>query len=102
MEGRFAVSKGVLGSFDLARALQPTASQATGRTLFSELSGAGVYSKGAVQLRDMKLTAGLLSANGSMDIDATGRVSGRVNADLGQQRGSIALAGTARDPKISR
>ncbi|MBS0337910.1 MAG: hypothetical protein JSS40_14075, partial [Proteobacteria bacterium] len=102
MEGRFSVSKGVLGSFDLARALQPTASQATGRTLFSELTGAGVYSRGAVQLREMKLTAGLLTASGSMDIDAAGHVSGRVTAELGQQRGSIALSGTAKEPKISR
>ena len=102
IEGSFSVAKGVLGSFDLARALQPTASQATGRTLFSELSGAGVYSKGAVQLRDMKLTAGLLTASGTMDIDASGRVSGQVSAQLGPQRGSISLSGTAKEPKIGK
>jgi hypothetical protein len=99
LEGRFTVTKGVLGSFDLARALQPTASQAAGRTLFSELSGVGNYSKGVVQLRDMKLSAGLLSATGVADIDASGRLTGRVNAELGQQRGAIALTGTAKDPK---
>ena len=102
IDGGFTVTKGVLGSFDLARALQPTASQASGRTLFSELSGTGTYNKGAVQLRDMKLAAGLLSANGSAEIDASGRVSGRVNAELGTQRGTITLAGTAKDPKVSK
>ena len=102
LEGRFAVTKGVLGSFDLARAIQPSATQAAGRTLFSELSGVGTYNKGAVQLRDMKLTAGLLTANGILDIDATGRLAGRINADLGAQHGAIALSGTAKDPKVSK
>ena len=102
LEGRFAVTKGVLGSFDLARAIQPSATQAAGRTLFSELNGIGTYNKGAVQLRDMKLTAGLLTANGMLDIDATGRLAGRINADLGAQHGAIALSGTAKDPKVSK
>ena len=102
LEGRFAVTKGVLGSFDLSRAVQPSATQAAGRTLFSELNGIGTYNKGAVQLRDMKLTAGLLTANGILDIDATGRLAGRINADLGAQHGAIALSGTAKDPKVSK
>ena len=102
LEGRFAVTKGVLGSFDLSRAMQPSATQAAGRTLFSELNGIGTYNKGAVQLRDMKLTAGLLTATGMLDIDATGRLAGRINADLGAQHGAIALSGTAKDPKVSK
>ena len=102
LEGRFAVTKGVLGSFDLSRAVQPSATQAAGRTLFSELNGIGTYNKGAVQLRDMKLTAGLLTATGMLDIDATGRLAGRINADLGAQHGAIALSGTAKDPKVSK
>ncbi|MCX7157639.1 MAG: hypothetical protein NT176_00295, partial [Proteobacteria bacterium] len=102
LEGRFAVTKGVLGSFDLARAIQPSATQAAGRTLFSELNGIGTYNKGAVQLRDMKLTAGLLTANGILDIDATGRLAGRINADLGAQHGAIALSGTTKEPKVSK
>jgi hypothetical protein len=102
IEGSFAVSKGVLGSFSLARALQSPAAQATGRTEFSDLTGAGVYNKGPVQLRDIKLSAGLLSASGTVDIDAGGRVSGRINAELGAQRGAFTLTGTSTEPQIRK
>jgi len=102
IEGAFTVTKGVLGSFSLSRALQPTSAQVGGRTEFSELSGIGVYNKGAVQLRDMKLSAGLLSATGVADIDATGRLTGRVNAELGSQRGTFALTGTSKDPQLRK
>jgi hypothetical protein len=50
----------------------------------------------------MKLTAGLLSATGVADIDTAGRLSGRINAELGPQRGTISLSGTAKDPKASK
>jgi hypothetical protein len=102
IEGSFAVGKGVLGSFSLARGLQSPAGQAAGRTEFSELTGTGVYNKGAVTLRDMKLAAGLLSAGGTVDIDPGGRVSGRINAELGPQRGTFALSGTSSEPQIRK
>ena len=102
IEGAFTVSKGVLGSFSLARALQSTGTQTGGRTEFSELTGVGSYHKGVVQLRDLKLAAGLLSANGLVDIDAAGRLTGRINAELSSQRGTFTLAGTAKDPQIRK
>ena len=102
IEGSFAVGKGVLGSFSLARALQSPVGQAAGRTEFSELTGTGIYNKGAVQLRDIKLTAGLLTANGVVDIEAGGRVSGRISAELGPQRGTFTLTGTSSEPQIKR
>jgi len=43
LEGGFKIEKGVLGSFDLSRALQTSGGQATGRTIFTELSGQVVY-----------------------------------------------------------
>ncbi|MEO8204127.1 MAG: hypothetical protein ABI630_09695, partial [Betaproteobacteria bacterium] len=102
LEGTFTVSKGVLGSFSLARALQATGGQAGGRTEFTELSGSGTYNKGAVQLRDLKLAAGLLTATATLDIDAGGKLGGRVNAELGSQRGSFVLSGTSTDPQIRK
>ena len=102
LDGSFAVGKGVLGSFSLARALQSPAGQATGRTEFSEMTGTGTYNKGTVQLRDMKLTAGLLTASGAADIDAGERLSGRVNAELGGQRGTFTITGTSKEPQIRK
>ena len=62
----------------------------------------GIYNKGPVQLRDMKLAAGLLSANGMADIEPSGRVSGRINAELGPQRGTFTLTGTSKEPQIRK
>jgi hypothetical protein len=102
MEGTYAVTKGVLGSFSLSRALQPTSSQTSGRTEFSDLTGSGIYNKGAVTLRDIKIAAGLLTATGSADIDAGGGLSGRINAEIGPQRGSFALSGTMTEPVLKK
>ncbi len=102
LEGVFSVSKGVLGSFGIARALQAAGTQTGGRTEFSELTGSGTYDKGHVQLRDLKLSAGLLSANGALEIDTNGRLSGRINAELSSQRGTFALVGTSKEPQIKK
>ena len=102
IDGSFTVIKGVLGSFSLSRALQSTIAQVTGRTEFTELTGVGLYNKGVVQLRDMKLAAGLLSGNGTAEIDAAGRLTGRVNAELGTQRATFALSGTSKEPLIRK
>ena len=64
VEGSFTINKGVLGSFDLSRAIQTKGKQSTGRTLFSELTGEGVYQAGAVSLRNLNLHAGKLNAAG--------------------------------------
>jgi len=82
MKGEFKIDKGVLGSFDLTRALQTGGAQSTGRTVFNEMNGQGVYEKGAIQLRDISMTAGAMSAGASVDIDAGGAISGRVAADV--------------------
>src|SRR6185436_19283984 len=48
IDGTFTINRGVLGSFDLARAVQSQGKAATGRTQFSEMTGNGVYDRGAV------------------------------------------------------
>ena len=47
------MNNGVLGSFDLSRAIQTGGRQATGRTQFTEMTGQGVYDRGAVALRNV-------------------------------------------------
>ena len=106
VEGSFSVGRGALGSFDLARALQPASLQVSGRTPFGELQGNGVYDRGVVQLRDVKISAGLLIAVAELDIDAGGNLSGRLSAEARHQasvlRGSFSLTGTSREPQIRR
>ena len=45
IEGDFTINKGVLGSFDLSRAIQTAGKETQGRTLFAELTGRGVYDR---------------------------------------------------------
>ena len=103
LDGAFTVTKGALGSFDLARALQSSSAQASGRTPFTELEGKVALAGGALALRDLELTAGLLKANGgTLDIDANGGLSGRVNAELRTLRGTLYIGGKLTDPQLRR
>jgi hypothetical protein len=104
LEGNFTVSKGVLGSFDLSRALQTGGRQVTGQTQFAEMSGQGVYDRGAVSLRNISLGAGALNAGASADISESGALSGRIVADVKTSsqnlRSTLILGGTVQEPQV--
>jgi hypothetical protein len=104
IEGKFTVSKGVLGSFDLSRLIQTSGRQASGRTQFAEMTGQGVYDRGAVTLRDVQLSAGALNAGASADIAPNGALSGRIVADVKTAtqtlRQTVLLGGTVKEPQV--
>ena len=104
LEGSFTVSKGVLGSFDLSRALQTGGRQVTGQTHFAEMSGQGVYDRGAVSLRNVTLGAGALNAGASLDVAEGGALSGRIVADVKTStqnlRATLILGGTVQEPLV--
>ena len=100
IDGTFTVSRGVLGSIDLSRAIQTGGKQATGRTQFNEMNGQGVYDRGAVALRNVTLSAGLLNAGASVDIAQSGALSGRIVADVKVQRATLSLGGTIKEPQV--
>ena len=102
LDGTFTVTKGALGAFDLSRALQATSAQASGRTPFTELQGSASYAGGALALRDMRLSSGLLRGTGTLDVDPKGALSGRVNAELRNLRGTYYIGGTLTDPQLRR
>jgi len=103
LEGTFSVTKGALGSFDLSRALQSTSAQASGRTPFSELEGSvALAANGALALRDLRLASGILTAAGSLDVDPSGGLSGRINAELRNLRGTYYIGGKLQDPQLRR
>ena len=106
LEGSFTVQKGVLGSFDLSRAIQSGGSQTTGRTLFGELNGQGVYDRGAVALRNLTIAAGAMNAGASVDIDANGALGGRIIAEVKSSaqslRATLNLAGTTKEPLVRK
>jgi hypothetical protein len=104
IEGTFTVEKGVLGSFDLSRAIQTGGRQAGGRTEFSEMNGQATYDKGAVALRNITIGAGALQAGASADIAQSGALSGRIIADIKTAsqalRQTLILGGTVKDPQV--
>ena len=104
IEGSFSVPKGVLGSFDLSRAIQTGGRQAAGRTPFNALSAQGVFDRGAVALRNVTFSAGALSAGASADIAADGALSGRIVADVKTSsqtlRAIVNIGGTVREPQV--
>jgi len=106
IEGGFTINKGVLGSFDLSRAIRTAGKETQGRTLFAELTGRGVYDGGRVALRDVNLAAGALSAAATADIDQNGALSGRIVADVRTAghllRSTIILGGTVKQPEVKK
>ena len=104
LEGTFSVHKGVLGSFDLSRAIQTGGRQAGGRTPFTGMNGHGVFDRGAVALRNVSFGAGAMNAGASADISADGKLSGRIVADVSTSsqtlRATLNLGGTVRDPQV--
>jgi hypothetical protein len=101
LEGSFKIEKGVLGSFDLGRAIQGSG-PLSGRTVFSELTGQGLYDRGSVQLRNVAITAGALNAGAGIDIARDGALSGKVVVDLKSARATLGLSGKVQEPALRR
>ena len=105
LEGSFSVQKGIVANVDLARTLQGT-SGSGGKTMFSEMTGSVVADASRIQLRQIRLSAGLLSANGSAEVDAQKNLSGRLQIELRAQttqlRANLAIAGTLAEPQFRR
>src|SRR2546425_1102854 len=104
LEGNFTVNKGVLGSFDLSRAIQTGGRQVTGRTQFTEMNGQAIYNAGAVALRNVNIGAGALNAGASADIAQSGALSGRIVVDVRTStqalRAVLVLGGTVKEPQV--
>ncbi len=105
LEGNFKISKGVLGNFDLARAIRTKGEQVAGLTTFVQMSGNGSYDGGAVSLRNVAIGAGALNAGASAEIGPNGALSGRIIADVKtavQTLGAtLRLAGTVKAPQVT-
>ncbi len=106
IQGEFKIDKGVLGSFDLTRALQTGGAQSSGRTIFTELTGQAVYDKGTVKVTNAAISAGAMNAAATLDIDAGGGLSGRVVADVKTPnqtlRATLNISGKIQDPVIRK
>jgi hypothetical protein len=106
IQGEFKIDKGVLGSFDLRRALQTGGAQTSGRTPFTELTGQAVYDRGAVKVSNVAIAEGGMNAGASLEVDANGGLSGRIVADVKTPnqtlRATLNISGKLQDPVIRK
>ncbi|CAH1190057.1 hypothetical protein NTGBS_1120001 [Candidatus Nitrotoga sp. BS] len=104
LDGKFLVKKGLINEVDMVEtARMPSRKGASsGRTHFDELSGVLQIDNNKQHLRQIKISAGVMSANGYVDVAENKQLSGRVNinlkirADLGSV--PLALSGTLTKP----
>ena len=105
LAGNFVVSKGQISGVDLARTLQ-SGKSAAGSTTFNEFSAQAQLDQGRLALRSVKLDAGALSANGTIDVDGSKSIAGQFRADMktpgGMVRATLAVSGTADQLVIKR
>jgi hypothetical protein len=101
IEGSFTIGGGVLGSFDLKKAIQSGGKSWAGQTQFTELAGQATYERGAVSLRGVTISAGTVNAGATADIAPGGALSGRIVGDVkGGGRATLNLGGTAKEPQV--
>jgi hypothetical protein len=105
LDGHFTVQKGSITNIDMTRVLQGS-STGGGTTLFPELNGSVHADPGRVQVRQIRMVAGLLNATGEVDMDPDKKLSGRLQIELRAQttqaRASISVSGTLKDPQFRR
>ena len=106
LEGNLKMEKGTLNKIDLTRLLQQSGSQSGGSTLFSELNSGLILDGGRLQFRNLRLSAGAMSATGAVEIGATGEANGRLQVELrsgsSQARASLALSGNVKDGLVAK
>ncbi|CAH1904591.1 hypothetical protein NTGHW29_330008 [Candidatus Nitrotoga sp. HW29] len=104
LEGKFLVKKGLINKIDLVETSRmPTRKGvSSGRTHFDELSGVLEIDNNKQHLRQIKISTGVMSANGYVDVAASKQLSGRLNVDLKIRAdlGSVplVLSGTLAEP----
>ena len=104
LRGNFFVRNGTLVGVDLMSLLRGSGN--AGKSSFTELTGAFAYESGRVQLRNMHIGAGLISANGHADMDENNRLSGNFAVNLKsptmRMRSNMAVSGTLKQPDFHR
>jgi hypothetical protein len=103
-KGNFTVSNGTLLGVDLMSLLR--SQNSGGKSNFAGITGAFNYESGRIQLRNMRLGAGMVSVNGSADLDLDKDLNGNFVVDLKspntQMRSNLVLSGTLEKPSFHR
>ena len=103
LRGNFEIRNGAVLGVELISLLRSFS--AGGKSSFSDGSGGFAYESGKIQLRNVQLRAGLVSANGNADVDANNKLNGRFTVDLTaptrRARAGLAVSGTLKEPRFT-
>ncbi|HYD82084.1 MAG TPA: AsmA-like C-terminal region-containing protein [Paucimonas sp.] len=102
--GDIVVNNGALLGVNLASLVRGTIGG--GKSAFSAIDAGFLYERGRLQLRNMRLNAGLLAASGHADIDADDNLNGRLMVEVRtpsrHARGYAGVSGTLKAPRYHR
>ena len=106
VQATFRARDGEVASIDLVRAIQSARSNGNigGKTHFNELSGYFQLANGRYQYRQLKLTTGMMSASGNVDLSIQQNLSGNLLGELRTRntvlRMPFILGGTLPTPSL--
>ena len=109
MDADFRIARGEIENLDLLRGFHAPGASASrgGRTPFEKLTGTFHLSPAGYQYRQVRLSSGPFNANGAFEVAHSGKLSGRVNAELVvgthlAARSSFEVGGTVKEPVLRR
>jgi uncharacterized protein involved in outer membrane biogenesis len=102
LNGTFVVKKGVISKMDMVETAANHRVTSGGRTHFDELSGTLQVENNSQHLRQLRISTGAMSANGSVDVSPGGQLSGQLSVNLKMRPGNtpLVLSGTLTEPVL--
>ena len=78
-----------------------------GKTPYNEIGGDAQTSGNRIAYRNLKLTAGPLTASGTLDVSPAAELAGKLSVQFGTQavaaaRGVLTVGGALKDPLLSQ
>jgi hypothetical protein len=106
VQGVFLVKDGAIGNVDLVQVMRSPGSVG-GQSKFAELTGQLRVSDGVIRYEKLKLTGGVLHANGSVNVvNSSSALSGSVGAEIrstvAQDRATFSVTGKVARPALKR
>ncbi|MBL8524741.1 MAG: hypothetical protein JNN20_13705 [Betaproteobacteria bacterium] len=106
VQGVFMVKDGAVGNVDLVQVMRSPGSVG-GQSKFAELTGQLRVSEGVIRYEKLKLSGGVLLANGYVNVaikDSTlsGTVNSEIRSNVAQDRGAFTVTGKVARPALKR
>ncbi|MCY7386915.1 MAG: AsmA-like C-terminal region-containing protein, partial [Burkholderiales bacterium] len=106
IQGNFEVKDGTVGNVDLVQVMRSPGSVG-GQSKFSDLTGQLRIADGVIHYEKMKLTGGVLLANGNINVvlatsALSGGVSSEIRSSVAQDRASFSVGGKVSRPALRR